>query len=45
VIEITVTDLDDRTAMIRHFKLLARHLEGRELAHRIGSDSSWFDGE
>ncbi len=42
VIEITRVDLDDRSAMIRHFKKLARHLEGRDLARKIEEDSSWF---
>jgi len=45
VIEITYVELDDRNAMIRHFKKLARHLEGKELAKRIEEDPSWFSGE
>ena len=43
VIEITVVELDDRGAMVRHFKRLARHLEGKELARKIEEDSSWFE--
>ena len=43
VIEITKVDLDDRGAMIRHFKKLARCLEGKDLAKRIEDDSSWFE--
>ena len=44
VIEITYVELDDRNAMVRHFKKLARFLEGKDLAKRIEEDSSWFDG-
>ncbi len=44
VIEMTRLELDDRSAMIRHFKKLARHLEGKELARKIEEDSSWFGG-
>jgi hypothetical protein len=43
VIEITRVELDDRSAMIRHFKKLARFLEGKELAKHIEEDISWFD--
>ena len=43
VIEITKVELDDRNAMIRHFKKLARHLEGKELARKLEDDASWFD--
>ena len=43
VIEITVVELDDRDAMIRHFRKLARYLSGRELAQRIAADPSWFE--
>ena len=43
VIEITYVALDDRSAMIRHFKKLARHLEGKGLARKIEEDASWFD--
>jgi hypothetical protein len=43
VIEITKVELDDRNAMVRHFKKLARHLEGKDLAKKIEEDASWFD--
>jgi hypothetical protein len=43
VIEITAVELDDRGAMVRHFKKLARYLEGKDLAKRIEKDSSWFE--
>lgn len=42
VIEITVVELDDRGAMVRHFKKLARYLEGKDLAKKIEEDRSWF---
>jgi hypothetical protein len=41
--EITVVELDDRDAMIRHFRKLARHLQGRDRARTVADDSSWFD--
>jgi hypothetical protein len=43
VIEITYVELDDRNAMTRHFKKLAKFLSGKELAKRISSDTEWFD--
>ncbi len=43
VLEIPRNELDDRDAMIRHFRKLARYLHGRDLASRITSDGSWFD--
>jgi ATP-dependent helicase YprA (DUF1998 family) len=43
VLEIPRNELDDRTAMVRHFRKLARYLQGRELASRISDDASWFD--
>jgi ATP-dependent helicase YprA (DUF1998 family) len=43
VIEITCVELDDRNAMVRHFKKLARYLEGKDLAKRIEEDASWFN--
>lgn len=43
VIEITDVQLGDRGAMIRHFKKLARCLEGKEFAKRIEEDTAWFD--
>lgn len=44
VIEITYVDLDDRDAMIRHFRKLARYLSGRELADALSQDTKWLDG-
>ncbi len=43
VIEIPRNELDDRGAMIKHFRKLARYLEGRDLAEQIAVDASWFD--
>ncbi len=43
VIEITRVELDDRDAMVRHFRKLARSLEGRALATQIADDPTWFD--
>jgi len=43
VIEIPCSDLDDRGAMVRHFKRLARFLVGRSMSEQIESDASWFD--
>ena len=43
VIEITYIELDDRNAMVRHFKKLAKYLSGKELAKRIAKDKNWFD--
>lgn len=44
VIEITYVELDDREAMIRHFRKLAKYLSGRDLADRIKQDVQWFQG-
>jgi hypothetical protein len=43
VIEITRVELDDREAMVRHFKKLARCLEGKSLSTQIAEDQTWFD--
>lgn len=43
VIEITAVELDDRNAMVRHFKKLARYLEGKDRAKQIEENVSWFD--
>ncbi len=43
VMEITCAELDDKEAMVRHFRKLARYLSGRDLAERIATDTSWFD--
>lgn len=43
VIEITAVELDDRTAMVRHFRKLARYLSGKDLAQEISQETSWFD--
>jgi len=43
VIEITAHDLSDQNAMARHFKKLARELEGRDAAKRVVEKAShWF---
>ena len=42
VIEITVVELDDLAAMIRHFRKLARYLSERDLAEQVAGDVSWF---
>jgi len=43
VIEITYVELDDREAMARSFRKLARYLSGRELADQVAQDTAWFD--
>ncbi|HOD51982.1 MAG TPA: DEAD/DEAH box helicase [Candidatus Hydrogenedentes bacterium] len=43
VIEITVVELDDREAMVKHFRKLAKYLSGKDMARRIGEDTDWFD--
>lgn len=43
VIEITRVELDDREAMVRHFKKLARCVEGKSLSTQIAEDQTWFD--
>ena len=43
VVEITALELDDRNAMIRHFKKIARYLSGREMANKISEDIAWFE--
>ena len=43
VIEISAHDLDDRQAMVRHFKRLARLLIGKDAADRVaGEAEGWF---
>lgn len=42
VIAISRVELDDHGAMVRHFRKLARHLEGRDLAQQIAEDATWF---
>ena len=42
VIPITAVELDDRNAMVGHFKKLARYLEGKSLARQIEEDASWY---
>ncbi|NCC50058.1 MAG: DEAD/DEAH box helicase [Spartobacteria bacterium] len=45
VIEIAVSDMDDRNVMLRHFRKLARYLLGRDDARRVGEDvDDWFGG-
>ena len=43
VIAISAVELDDRGAMVSHFKRLARYLEGRSLANQIAANDVWFD--
>lgn len=43
VIEITYVELDDREAMIRHFRRLAKFLSGKEKAKKLTENSRWFD--
>ena len=42
VIEITVHDLDDEDAMVRHFRRLAGNLGMRDVRSRVRDDRSWF---
>ena len=42
VIEITCVELDDREAMVRHFRKLARYLSGKDLADRVSQNTAWF---
>jgi hypothetical protein len=43
VIEITCVELDDREAMISHFRKLARYLSGKDMARRVSEETNWFD--
>jgi len=43
VIEITFVELDDKHAMTRHFRKLAKYLSGRDLADRLSDNLSWFE--
>jgi len=43
VIEIAVSDLDDRDAMIRHFRKLAGYLGASEVREAIKADTTWFE--
>lgn len=42
VIEISVNQLDDEEAMVRHFRRLANYLERPDLRSRVRIDRSWF---
>ncbi len=42
VIEIPANELDDQQAMVRHFRKLAKYLAGKDLANKLGKDTSWF---
>ena len=42
VIEITVNELDDEEAMVRHFRRLASYLGMRDARNRVRDDRSWF---
>ncbi len=43
VIEISATDLDDRDAMVRHFRRLAGYLGRHDLRGVLRADTSWYD--
>jgi len=43
VLEITYVELDDKQAMVRHFKKLGRWLVGRDFAATLEQDNVWFD--
>ena len=43
VIELAYVELDDRDAMIRHFRKLDKYLSGRDLADKIKESNNWFD--
>ena len=45
VIEIPANELDDRQAMVRHFRRLATYLGDREQRNRVQDDTSWFRAE
>jgi hypothetical protein len=45
VIEIACNELDDRKAMVKHFKKLAKFLSGKDLARDIANNTEWFDLE
>ena len=45
VLEITAVELDDRNAMIRHFRKLAKYLSGKDLADRVKQNSDEWFGE
>ena len=42
VIEISVNELDDENAMVRHFRRLANYLGMSDVRDRIRNDRSWF---
>ena len=44
VIEISVHDLDDENAMVRHFRRLAGYLSLPDLRRRVRADRAWFRG-
>ena len=43
VIEISVNQLDDEEAMVRHFRRLASYLERPDLRDKVRNDRSWFN--
>ena len=45
VIEIPANELDDRQAMVRHFRRLATYLGDRKQRDRVRNDTSWFRAE
>lgn len=42
VIEISVNELDDEDAMVRHFRRLANYLQMPDLRDKVRNDRSWF---
>ncbi len=42
VIEITAAELDDRNAMVKHFRVLASNLEEDEIRKRVTRDTTWY---
>ncbi|MCB2211767.1 DEAD/DEAH box helicase [bacterium] len=45
VIEIPYNELDDKKAMTRHFKRLAKFIEGKDMANRIAANEQWFQAK
>jgi hypothetical protein len=43
VIEIACNELDDRKAMVKYFKKLAKFLSGKDLARDLAAKTEWFD--
>jgi ATP-dependent helicase YprA (DUF1998 family)/SOS-response transcriptional repressor LexA len=45
VISIWTPELDDETAMLLHFKKIARAIDGQSKADEVAEDTSWHQGE